>query len=73
MNEVFKVWYDNKDKILNNSVPVGADEPYKLSKPEPIYHLDLQSNLTKSEDYQLETTKEVTDSLDKLPLVQILK
>lgn len=68
MNEVFQVWYDNKDQILNNSVPVGADEPYKLSKPEPIYHLDLQSNLTKSEDYQLETTKEVTDSLDKLTI-----
>lgn len=68
MNEVFQVWYDNKDQILNNSVPVGADEPYKLSKPEPIYHLDLQSNLTKSGDFQLETTKEVTDSLDKLTI-----
>ncbi|RCK56251.1 Protein SMY2 [Candida viswanathii] len=68
MNEVFQVWYDNKDQILNTEVPVSSDEPYKLAKPEPIYHLDLQSSPNKADELPKETTKEVTESLDKLTI-----
>lgn len=68
MNEVFQVWYDNKDQILNTEVPVSSDEPYKLSKPEQIYHLDLQSNSKENDELPKETTKEVTESLDKLAI-----
>ncbi|KAK6461900.1 hypothetical protein DFJ63DRAFT_206126 [Scheffersomyces coipomensis] len=44
MNEVFQVWYDNKEEILNPKfeLPVQHNENYKLSKPTQIYHLDLQ-------------------------------
>ncbi|KAL6450285.1 SMY2 Protein SMY2 [Candida maltosa Xu316] len=68
MNEVFQVWYDNKDQILNSNVPLNGDESYKLSQPEPIYHLDLQGNFHHDENLSKETTKEVTDSLEKLSI-----
>lgn len=68
MNEVFEVWYDNKDQILNTEVPVSSDEPYKLAKPEQIYHLDLQSKSNNADELHKETTKELTDSLDKLTI-----
>lgn len=44
MDEVFQVWYDKKDHILNSHVdfPVLQYERYKLQKPGQIYHLDLQ-------------------------------
>lgn len=44
MNEVFQVWFENKDQILGSNVelPVQHNENYKLSKPGQIYHLDLQ-------------------------------
>lgn len=46
MNQVFDVWYENKDLILNTnqSLPIQHGEHYKLSKPKQIYHLDLQIN-----------------------------
>ncbi|MDC6270792.1 GYF domain-containing protein [Acetobacter pasteurianus] len=42
MEQVFQVWYDNKDKILNSEVKMNGHENYKLAVPEPIYHLLLQ-------------------------------
>lgn len=44
MDEVFQVWYDKKDDILNTytELPVLQYERYKLQKPSQIYHLDLQ-------------------------------
>ncbi|CAH2353483.1 hypothetical protein CLIB1423_11S00694 [[Candida] railenensis] len=43
MNEVFQVWYDNKDSILNKHTTQKPSENYKLAQPSPIYHLELQS------------------------------
>ncbi|ODV70331.1 hypothetical protein HYPBUDRAFT_146681 [Hyphopichia burtonii NRRL Y-1933] len=45
MDEVFKVWYDNKERILNtiSSNSVTETENYKVSEPNQIYHLDLQN------------------------------
>lgn len=63
-----EVWFDNKDQILNTEVPVSSDEPYKLAKPEQIYHLDLQSKSNNAGELHKETTKELTDSLDKLTI-----
>lgn len=48
MDEVFQVWYDNQDKILNSEVKTNGNENYKVSKPEPIYHLTLQEEYRKN-------------------------
>lgn len=44
MDEVFQVWYDNKDQILLSlsSAPKQTQESYKNANPGQIYHLDLQ-------------------------------
>ncbi|KAI5965873.1 SMY2 [Candida pseudojiufengensis] len=49
MEEVFQVWYDNKDKILNSEIKSNGNENYKWPKPEPIYHLTLQEQNHKDE------------------------
>lgn len=48
MDEVFQVWYENKDQILNSisSFPVQQREIYKSTEPNQIYHLDLQHSST---------------------------
>lgn len=70
MNEVFQVWYENKDQILDSSLelPVQNSENYKLSKPGQIYHLDLQpSGLTNnSQESYGGSTSEIIESLEKL-------
>lgn len=44
LGEVFDVWYQNKDTILNGTLPIQHGEHYKLAKAKQIYHLDLQSD-----------------------------
>ncbi|KAG5420140.1 SMY2 [Candida metapsilosis] len=48
MDEVFQVWYENQDRIMNSEVKTDGDENYKVSKPEPIYHLTLQEQFQKN-------------------------
>ncbi|KAI5970335.1 SMY2 [Candida margitis] len=48
MDEVFQVWYDNQDKIMNSEVKTDGNENYKVSKPELIYHLTLQEQYQKN-------------------------
>ncbi|RLV91944.1 Protein SMY2 [Spathaspora sp. JA1] len=69
MNEVFQVWYDNKDQILNPTMelPIKASESYRLSKPNQIYHLDLQPSSIESHVGQT-GQQEVNESLEKLSL-----
>lgn len=55
MNEVFQVWYDNKDSILNKHTTQKPSENYKLAQPSPIYHLELQSQSL----FQKKTDEEV--------------
>ncbi|EGW35769.1 uncharacterized protein SPAPADRAFT_53929 [Spathaspora passalidarum NRRL Y-27907] len=66
MNEVFQVWYDNKDQILNPAVdlPIKASESYRLAKPSQIYHLDLQPSSFDDVHHQ----EQVNESLDKLSI-----
>ncbi|KAG7661717.1 SMY2 [[Candida] subhashii] len=74
MNEVFQVWYDNKDQILNpaTEIPIKASEGYKLTKPSQIYHLELQPTNLKddfgSQNELREETTQINDSLDKLSI-----
>ncbi|CAI5759195.1 unnamed protein product [Candida verbasci] len=69
MNEVFQVWNELKDQILNTSNPSNK-ENYKLSKPEPIYHLELQLKFPEKkqevEEPKLEIKEDVPEQ--QLPL-----
>lgn len=42
MRQIFQVWYNNKDAILDVNVEVKKGESYRLAKPQQVYHLDLQ-------------------------------
>ncbi|CUM46458.1 unnamed protein product [Debaryomyces fabryi] len=70
MNEVFQVWYENKDQILDSNLelPVQNNENYKLSKPGQIYHLDLQPSgpTNNSQESYNGSASEIIESLDKL-------
>lgn len=58
MRQIFQVWYDNERTVLSELYsPAKNSESYKLSKPTPIYHLELQHAVRESE---LDT-----DALDK--------
>ncbi|KAI5955020.1 SMY2 [Candida jiufengensis] len=59
MEEVFQVWYDNKDKILNTEIKSNGNENYKWPKPEPIYHLTLQELNQKDEVVQQPKTDDL--------------
>lgn len=52
MDEVFQVWYDNREKIMNSEVKTDGNENYKVSKPELIYHLTLQEQYQKDNPVQ---------------------
>lgn len=44
MDQVFKVWFENRDRILATTLPESArSESYKLAAPEPILHLELNA------------------------------
>lgn len=44
MEDVFNIWYDNKDRIVSNSYAGSSREIYKLTNPRPIYHLEVSEN-----------------------------
>lgn len=86
MSEVFQVWYDNKDEILNSfqdqtgqPLQGNLNENYKLSRPGQIYHLDLQalesskkiSSSSTSSSLQERATSEVTVPEGKLASLSI--
>ncbi|KAK6200947.1 uncharacterized protein RJT21DRAFT_30380 [Scheffersomyces amazonensis] len=68
MNEVFQVWYDKKDQILEPSMelPVQQNENYKLSKPNQIYHLDLQSFVRSNYKENGESYDQVTNEIPQV-------
>lgn len=81
MNEVFQVWYDNKEQILNpvKELPVNQNENYKLSRPNQIYHLDLQLDASstslgngQSYDSSINTSMHnLSESVDQLTLKNV--
>lgn len=65
MDEVFQVWYDNKDQIILtlSAAPKPAQESYKNVSPGQIYHLDLQhsaNNGANGNSYEELTTSMAT-------------
>lgn len=46
LEDVFKVWFDNKDRIVSSSYGGPSREIYKLSNPRPIYHLELSEEVS---------------------------
>lgn len=67
MEEVFQVWYDNKDTILNTPVelPNKRNENYRLATPGQIYHLDLQPS---SSNTTVNNVQELSNSVGSLSL-----
>lgn len=43
MRQIFQVWYDHEaEYVAGKKTPAKQTEPYKVAKPGPIYHLELQ-------------------------------
>lgn len=41
LEEVFSVWFKNKEKILKQKLDVDPSEKYKVTQAEQLYHLDI--------------------------------
>lgn len=52
MRSVFQAWYDNEATLTaGKKTPQKTGEPYKVAKPAPIYHLELQHAMEEAEQH----------------------